>query len=35
MAMNLTNNIDDEWSNFLTNKYEEESSDTENNNLHD
>lgn len=35
MAMNLTTNIDDEWSNFLTNKYEEESSDNENNNLHD
>lgn len=35
MEMNLTNNIDDEWTNFLTNKYGEESSDTENNNLHD
>lgn len=35
MAMNIINNIDDEWSNFLTNKYEEETSDTENNNLHD
>jgi len=35
MALNITNNIDDEWSNFLTNKYEEESSDTENNNLQD
>jgi hypothetical protein len=36
MALKMTNlNIDDEWSNFLTNKYEEESSDDENNNLHD
>ena len=34
MAMNITN-IDDEWSNFLTNKNDEESSDDENNNLHD
>lgn len=34
MAMNITN-IDDEWSNFLTNKYQDESSDDENNNLHD
>jgi hypothetical protein len=33
--MNITTNIDDEWSNFLTNKYEEESSEDENNNLHD
>ncbi len=33
--MNITTNIDDEWSNFLTNKYEEETSDTENNILHD
>ncbi len=36
MALKMTNlNIDDEWSNFLTNKYDEESSDDENNNLHD
>jgi len=34
MVNNLATNIDDEWSNFLTNKYEEESSDDENNNLH-
>jgi hypothetical protein len=36
MALKMTTfNIDDEWSNFLTNKYDEESSDDENNNLHD
>jgi len=34
MAINLTK-IDDEWSNFLTNKYDEDMSDYENNNLHD
>ena len=28
-----TNNIDDEWSNFLTNKYDDNSSDDENNNV--
>jgi hypothetical protein len=40
MALKMTNNnslqnIDDEWSKFLTNKYDECSSDDENNNLHD
>jgi hypothetical protein len=36
MALKMTNlNIDDEWSDFLTNKYDEETSDGENNNLHD
>jgi len=34
MAMNITN-IDDEWNNFITQKYDESSSDDENNNLHD
>lgn len=34
MTMNTTN-IDDEWSSFLTNKYDEETSDDEKNNLHD
>ena len=38
MALNLTNNninMDDEWSNFLTNKYDDTSSDDEKNNLLD
>jgi hypothetical protein len=36
MALKMTDlNIDDEWSKFLTNKYDECSSDDENNNLHD
>ncbi len=40
MALKMTNNnslqnIDDEWSKFLTNKYDECSSDDENNNLHE
>lgn len=35
MAMNITTNIDDEWNNFITNKYDDESSDDENNNSHD
>ena len=35
MAMNITNNIDDEWNNFITNKYDEDTTDDENNNLHD
>lgn len=35
MEMNLKNNIDDEWSEFINKKYDEESSDTENNNLQD
>jgi hypothetical protein len=36
MALKMTNlNIDDEWSKFLTNKYDDNSSDDENNNLHD
>lgn len=37
MALNATTNIniDDEWSSFITQKYNEESSDDENNNLHD
>jgi hypothetical protein len=34
MAMNIQN-IDDEWSNFLTKNYEEESSDSEHINQHD
>jgi hypothetical protein len=33
--MNLTNNIDDEWNSFLTHKYDDDTSDDENNNLHD
>ena len=37
MALSATTNvnIDDEWSSFITQKYNEESSDDENNNLHD
>lgn len=36
MALKMTDlNIDDEWSKFLTNKYDDCSSDDENNNLHD
>jgi len=36
MALKMSNlNIDDEWSNFLTSKYDDCSSDDENNNLHD
>ena len=36
MALKMTDlNIDDEWSKFLTNKYNDCSSDDENNNLHD
>jgi hypothetical protein len=35
MATNLTTTIDDEWSNFITNKYNDESSDDEKSNLHD
>ncbi len=40
MALKMSNftslqNIDDEWSKFLTNKYDDCSSDDENNNLHD
>lgn len=35
MAMNMTTNIDDEWSNFISNKYNDDSSDDENSDLHD
>jgi hypothetical protein len=35
MATSQTTNIDDEWSNFITNKYNDESSDDEKSNLHD
>lgn len=36
MSLKMSNlNIDDEWSNFLTSKYDDCSSDYENNNLHD
>ena len=37
MALSITtnNNIDDEWSNFITNNYDDEQSVDENNNLHD
>ena len=35
MATNLTTTIDDEWSNFITNKYNDETSDDEKSNLHD
>lgn len=34
MDLNITNNIDDEWNSFITHKYDEETSDDENNNLH-
>ena len=34
MALNITTNIDDEWNNFITNKYDDETSDNENNNSH-
>lgn len=33
--MNLTTNIDDEWNSFLTHKYDDDTSEDENNNLHD
>jgi hypothetical protein len=35
MALNITTNIDDEWNNFIANKYDDDTSDTENNNSHD
>jgi TATA-box binding protein (TBP) (component of TFIID and TFIIIB) len=35
MALSATTNINDEWSSFITQKYNQESSDEENNNLHD
>ena len=35
MALNIITNIDDEWNNFITNKYDDETSDNENNNSHD
>ena len=35
MATSSTTNIDDEWNNFITNKYTDDSSDDEYNNLHD
>jgi len=35
LSSTTTINIDDEWSNFITNKYNEDTSDDENNNLHD
>jgi hypothetical protein len=35
MALNITTNIDDEWNNFITHKYDEDTSDDEPNNLHD
>ena len=35
MALNIAINIDDEWNNFITNKYDDDTSDNENNNSHD
>ena len=35
MELNIMNNIDDEWDNFIANKYENEATDDENNMLHD
>lgn len=36
MAVNIVSvNIDDEWNNFISNKYDNDTSDDENNNLHD
>jgi hypothetical protein len=35
MELNIINNIDDEWNNFISNKYENDASDDENTILHD
>ena len=35
LSTTTTNNIDDEWSNFITNNYDDSSSTDEENNLHD
>jgi len=35
LSSTTTNNIDDEWSNFITNNYDDNSSTDEENNLHD
>ena len=35
MELNIDNNIDDEWNNFIANKYENDASDDENNIIHE
>jgi len=35
MELNIINNIDDEWNNFIANKYDNDTTDDENNTVHD